>query len=56
MRVLLEVQDLSKYFFDTVGIWGVNSFAAIENVSFALEHKKTLAIIGKNGSGKSTLE
>lgn len=55
MSVLLEVQDLSKYFFDTVGIWGVNSFAAIENISFALEHKKTLAIIGKNGSGKSTL-
>ncbi|PJG83197.1 ATP-binding cassette domain-containing protein [Caviibacterium pharyngocola] len=52
---LLQVSDLSKSFDDNVGIFGTTQFAVVEKISFNLEHKQTLAIIGKNGSGKSTL-
>ncbi|WP_131978385.1 ATP-binding cassette domain-containing protein [Cricetibacter osteomyelitidis] len=50
---LLQVEDLTKYF--PSGIFGNRQFLAVQNVSFTLEAKKTLAIIGNNGSGKSTL-
>ncbi len=55
MIPLLQVDNLSKSFTDKVGIFGVNQFNAVEEISFALERKQTLAIIGKNSSGKSTL-
>ena len=52
---LLQVIDLCKTF-DSPSRWfGSSEFNAVENVSFTLEKKQTLAIIGKNGSGKSTL-
>lgn len=52
---LLEVSNLSKCFNDNIGLFGTSQFKAVENISFTLAHKKTLAIIGKNGSGKSTV-
>ncbi|OOS01905.1 peptide ABC transporter ATP-binding protein [Canicola haemoglobinophilus] len=52
---LLEVSNLSKCFKDHVGLFGASQFKAVENISFTLARKKTLAIIGKNGSGKSTV-
>ncbi|URL02709.1 ATP-binding cassette domain-containing protein [Avibacterium sp. 20-126] len=55
MNALLKIEHLSKSFDDNVGIFSSSQFVAVENVSFQLERKKTLAIIGKNGSGKSTL-
>lgn len=55
MYPLLQVEDLSKSFRDSTGLFSSHRFVAVENVSFCLERKKTLAIIGKNGSGKSTL-
>ncbi|MFU2058674.1 ATP-binding cassette domain-containing protein [Avibacterium volantium] len=55
MSALLKIENLSKSFDDNVGIFSSSQFVAVENVSFQLERKKTLAIIGKNGSGKSTL-
>lgn len=52
---LLQVIDLCKTFNEQAGLFGSSTFNAVENVSFNLERKQTLAIIGKNGSGKSTL-
>ncbi|NBH75061.1 ATP-binding cassette domain-containing protein [Rodentibacter pneumotropicus] len=52
---LLEVIELSKAFNDPTRWFGSSMFNAVERVSFNLEKKQTLAIIGKNGSGKSTL-
>lgn len=52
---LLEVIDLCKTFDGPARWFGSSAFNAVENVSFNLERKQTLAIIGKNGSGKSTL-
>ena len=55
MTPLLQVEDLSKTFKDDAGLFRSNEFKAVHNVSFTLERKKTLAVIGSNGSGKSTL-
>lgn len=52
---LLEVENLSKSFTDQITLFGANQLIAVDNVSFSLNRKRTLAIIGKNGSGKSTL-
>ncbi|MDG6897384.1 peptide ABC transporter ATP-binding protein [Actinobacillus delphinicola] len=52
---LLKVSNISKTFVDPSIFLGNTSFYAIKNISFELEEKKTLAIIGKNGSGKSTI-
>ena len=52
---LLEVEDLCKTFEGPVHFFGSQRFNAVDNVSFTLAPKQTLAIIGKNGSGKSTL-
>ncbi|HDR1087662.1 TPA: ATP-binding cassette domain-containing protein [Pasteurella multocida] len=52
---LLQVEDLSKSFTDTMSLFGASQFNAVERISFRLDKKQTLAIIGKNSSGKSTL-
>lgn len=52
---LLQVIDLCKTFDGPSRWFGSSAFNAVENVSFNLDRKQTLAIIGKNGSGKSTL-
>lgn len=38
-----------------MSLFGASQFNAVERISFRLDKKQTLAIIGKNGSGKSTL-
>ena len=52
---LLQVENLSKTFDEPTKLFGFEQFYAVKNVSFTLNRKETLAIIGKNGSGKSTL-
>ena len=52
---LLQVEDLTKSFKNTLGLLNPGYFRAVEEISFSLEAGKTLAIIGRNGSGKSTL-
>lgn len=46
---ILEVKNLKKYFSTKKG-----SVHAVDNVSFTLERKKTLGIVGESGCGKST--
>ena len=52
---LLRVEDLTKTFKGHASLFGRSQFNAVDSVSFTLERKQTLAIIGNNGSGKSTL-
>ncbi|MGQ0286061.1 peptide ABC transporter ATP-binding protein [Pasteurellaceae bacterium 22721_9_1] len=52
---LLEVNQLCKSFKEHYGLLQHSYFHAVQDVSFKLDRKKTLAIIGNNGSGKSTL-
>ncbi len=47
---ILEVQNLKKYFNTPEG-----TLHAVDNVSFSIERKKTLGIVGESGCGKSTL-
>lgn len=53
--MLLEVKDLSKSFSTASRFLGRTQFAAVQDISFRLSKRKTLAIIGRNGAGKSTL-
>ena len=52
---LLEIQHLSKRFIEHSSLFHKHDFYAVKNVSFTLNRRETLAIIGENGSGKSTL-
>lgn len=55
MTALLQVENLTKTFKDQHSFLNSYSLSAVKNISFSLERKKTLAIIGNNGAGKSTL-
>jgi len=55
MSVLLDVKEIAKSF-KLKGHWyHKRKFDALAPLSFAIESKKTLAIVGETGSGKSTL-
>jgi len=55
VSVLLEVKEVCKSF-KLKGHWyHKRKFTALSALSFTLESKKTLAIVGETGSGKSTL-
>jgi len=50
MGNIIEVNNLRKYFKTPKG-----QLHAVEDVSFAIEEKKTLGVVGESGCGKSTL-
>lgn len=50
MRPIVEVSHLCKYFKTPRG-----QLHAVENLSFAIEPKTTLGVVGESGCGKSTL-
>lgn len=50
MGVLLETKDLKKYFKTPRGICH-----AVDGVSFSLNERETLGVVGESGCGKSTL-
>ena len=50
MSSLLEVKNLKKYFKNAAGM-----LHAVDDISFTLEHGKTLGVVGESGCGKTTL-
>lgn len=50
MEPILEVRNLKKYFDTPAG-----KLHAVDDISFAIERKKTLGIVGESGCGKSTV-
>ena len=53
-RPLLEVRDLCKVFNVPGNSGGIESFVALDAVSFDLQQGGSLAIVGESGSGKTT--
>ncbi|MBP9920463.1 ABC transporter ATP-binding protein [Proteiniclasticum ruminis] len=55
-RVLLEVNDIKKYFPVKSGAFGKKSFIkAVDGVTFKLNEGETIGLVGESGCGKSTL-
>jgi len=50
MPAILEVKNLKKYFKNPAGM-----LHAVDDVSFTLDHGKTLGVVGESGCGKTTL-
>ncbi|GFE49699.1 ABC transporter ATP-binding protein [Roseobacter cerasinus] len=54
---ILKVSNLTKHFSIPHGLLGrgEHTVRAVDDVSFALEHGQTLALVGESGCGKTTL-
>jgi cationic peptide transport system ATP-binding protein len=55
MSTLLSINDLSKKYRRSKGVFSSSLHNAYKDINFTLEKGKTLSIIGESGSGKSTL-
>lgn len=53
-EIILEVQNLKKYYQQGTLFQKKESVKAVDDVSFVLHRKETVAIVGESGCGKST--
>jgi peptide/nickel transport system ATP-binding protein len=59
-KTLLEVQDLTKYFYHRKGLFSVfgeqeRVIPAVDGVSFYLKENETVGLVGESGCGKTTI-
>ena len=54
-KVLLEIQNLRKYFSIKTGTFKRKNVQAVESVSFNIYKGETLGLVGESGCGKTTL-
>ena len=54
-NILIEVNNLKKYFPVKTGFMKMNDVKAVDDVSFYIEKGETLGLVGESGCGKTTL-
>lgn len=54
-EVILDVQNLKKYFAQRHGLFGKTHIRAVDDVNFTLRAGETIGLVGESGSGKTTV-
>ncbi len=52
---LVEIKDLKQYFDINVGLFKSKPLKAVDGVSFTINRKETLGLVGESGCGKTTV-
>lgn len=52
---LVEVKDLKQYFDVNVGFFKTKPLKAVDGVSFSIDRRETLGLVGESGCGKTTV-
>ena len=52
---LVEVKNLKQYFDINVGLFKTKPLKAVDDVSFAINRRETLGLVGESGCGKTTV-
>ncbi len=58
MAILVEVRELTKYFAQRGGLFGLRAqpaVRAVDGVSLTVRRQETLGVVGESGCGKTTL-
>jgi len=58
LTILVEVRELTKYFAQRGGLFGLRAqpaVRAVDGVSLAVKRQETLGVVGESGCGKTTL-
>lgn len=54
-RPLIEVNDLKQYFNISMGLFRSKPLKAVDGVTFSINKKETLGLVGESGCGKTTV-
>ena len=54
-KVLVEVNNLKKYFNISTGLFSSKPLKAVDDVSFSIRKGETLGLVGESGCGKTTV-
>ena len=54
-RPLIEIKNLKQYFNINMGMFRSKPLKAVDDVSFTINKKETLGLVGESGCGKTPL-